>query len=219
MPSVLPKSYYYFFWLAEPILTIAGGLSAIIRPREFANDLLSQRVERSTWDIGRSSRGQILAGELGSCFMLLAMISLSLVYLFKKHLDDRPAVLEKMVKGLLVPLAIADLLHIAVTFLPLPISHIRSPRDWSHVLHCTIWITSTLFIVRVSWLLGIGRPSAASLSAARSVKTSSQRPIPFPKSQSELRVEKVIQAEEESAVAEEQTPRRRTRARASRAAE
>lgn len=40
--------------------------------------------------------------------MLLAMISFSLFYLFKKHLDDKPVLQEKLVKGLLIPLAIAD---------------------------------------------------------------------------------------------------------------
>lgn len=36
------------------------------------------------------------------------MISFSLFYLFKKHLDDKPVLQEKLVKGLLIPLAIAD---------------------------------------------------------------------------------------------------------------
>ena len=41
-------------------------------------------------------------------FLLLAMISLSLFPLFKRHLAHVPAVQEKLVRGLLVPLAIAD---------------------------------------------------------------------------------------------------------------
>lgn len=40
--------------------------------------------------------------------MLLAMISFSLFYIFKKHLEDKPVLQEKLVKGLLIPLAIAD---------------------------------------------------------------------------------------------------------------
>lgn len=40
--------------------------------------------------------------------MLLAMISFSLFYLFKRHLEDKPVLQEKLVKGLLIPLAIAD---------------------------------------------------------------------------------------------------------------
>lgn len=41
-------------------------------------------------------------------FFLLSMINLSLFPLFKKHLSHNPEVQEKMVKGLLIPLAIAD---------------------------------------------------------------------------------------------------------------
>lgn len=48
----------------------------------------------------------VLCGYTG--FMLLAMISFSLFYIFKKHLEDKPVLQEKLVKGLLIPLAIAD---------------------------------------------------------------------------------------------------------------
>ncbi|OCF34948.1 hypothetical protein I317_06284 [Kwoniella heveanensis CBS 569] len=195
MRSVLPRKYYYFFWLVEPVLTVAGALSAMIYPEHFARDMLSERVERSTMNLGRTSRGQMIICELGSCFMLLAMLSLSLLYIIKKHLNDRPAIQEKLVKGLLVPLAIADLLHIAVTLLPLPVSHLKSPSEWTHILHCTVWITLTLFVVRVSWLLGIGRPTAKSLSKVQPISTKGQRPIPLPKTQSELSVERAVKAE------------------------
>ncbi|WVQ94098.1 hypothetical protein IAU59_001176 [Kwoniella sp. CBS 9459] len=199
MRSVLPSKYYYFFWLVEPALTIAGGLSAILYPEDFARDILSERVERSTMAMGRTSRGQMIICELGSCFTLLAMISLSLLYIIKKHLNDRPKIQEKLVKGLLVPLAIADILHIAVTLLPLPVSHIKTPSEWTHILHCTVWITSGLFAVRVAWLLGIGRPTAKSLSKVQPASRTAQRPIPLPmplpKTESELFVEKAVKAE------------------------
>ncbi|WVF66480.1 hypothetical protein IAT40_001220 [Kwoniella sp. CBS 6097] len=212
MRSVLPTKYYYFFWLVEPVLTIAGGFSAIVYPEDFARDILSERVERSTIKMGQTSRGQMIICELGSCFMLLAMLSLSLLYIIKKHLNDRPAIQEKLVKGLLIPLAIADLLHIAVTLLPLPISHIKSPSEWTHVLHCTVWITLTLFAVRLSWLMGIGRPSAKSLSMVQPISKTAQRSIPLPKTQSELAVEKAVRAEKSAnpgAEGQESTPRRR----------
>lgn len=41
-------------------------------------------------------------------FFLLAMISLSLLPIIKKELDHLPTVQEKVLKGLLLPLAIAD---------------------------------------------------------------------------------------------------------------
>ncbi|WVQ64525.1 uncharacterized protein L199_002692 [Kwoniella botswanensis] len=192
MRSVLPTRYYYFFWLVEPLLTIAGGLSAIINPEDFGRNQLPDGIERLTVGIGGSSRGQMVISQLGSCFILLAMISLSLVYLFKKHLDDKPALLEKMMKGLLVPLAIADLLHVFVTLIPLPISHLKSPSEWTYIIHCTVWITLSLFVTRACWLLGIGRPSARSLATASPLSKTGQRPIPLPKTDSELVIEQVV---------------------------
>lgn len=130
--SVLPAPYFYFFWLLEPILTVAGGVSAIYDPISFGGNTLPRNIERATLKMGNTVRGQIVVSELGSCkscsklplshlfltcvwvvvrvsgFMLLAMISFSLFYLFKKHLEDKPVLQEKLVKGLLIPLAIAD---------------------------------------------------------------------------------------------------------------
>ncbi|WVW81544.1 hypothetical protein I302_103539 [Kwoniella bestiolae CBS 10118] len=214
MRSVLPAKYYYFFWVVESVLTIAGGLSAIINPEDFGRYQLSDSIERLTVGIGGSSRGQMVISQLGSCFILLAMISLSLVYLFKKHLDDRPALLEKMMKGLLVPLAIADLLHVFVTLIPLPISHLKSPSEWTHIIHCTVWITLTLFMTRVCWLVGIGRPSARSLSVARPsspLSKTGQRRIPLPKTDSELVIEQVVPKEAEAEGARRRNTPRKTR--------
>jgi hypothetical protein len=41
-------------------------------------------------------------------FLLLGMLSLSLVYVFKHHLAHLPQIQETMVRSLLIPLAIAD---------------------------------------------------------------------------------------------------------------
>ncbi|WWC85591.1 uncharacterized protein L201_000455 [Kwoniella dendrophila CBS 6074] len=218
-PSVLPAKYYYFFWLLEPALTFAGGFSAILNPGNFGRSQLPDNLERNTLFIGDSSRGQMLISQLGSCFTLLGMISLSLVYLFKKHLDDKPVLLEKMMKGLLTPLAIADLRtetgnSVFVTLIPLPLSHLKSPSEWTHVIHCTIWITLGLFVTRISWLLGVGRPSAKSLSFIKplSKTKTGQRPIPLPKTDSQLVVEQVTPQKEE----DQSTTRRRNTPRKSR---
>ncbi|OCF59939.1 hypothetical protein L486_02612 [Kwoniella mangroviensis CBS 10435] len=216
MRSVLPTRYYYFFWLVEPILTIAGGLSAIINPKDFGRYQLPDGIERLTVGIGGSSRGQMVISQLGSCFILLAMISLSLVYLFKKHLDDKPALLERMMKGLLVPLAIADVsvVVVFVTLIPLPISHLKSPSEWTHIIHCTVWITLSLFVTRVCWLLGIGRPSARSMATASPLSRTGQRRIPLPKTDSELVIEQVVPKDGDS-----EGPRRRNTPRKTRLVE
>ncbi|CAD6568544.1 MAG: hypothetical protein TREMPRED_004634 [Tremellales sp. Tagirdzhanova-0007] len=80
----------------------------IFSPQGYGKDLLPAGVERATMIIGETTRGQMVIGGLGSCFLLLAMISLSLFPMFKKHLAYAPLVQEKLVRALLVPLAIAD---------------------------------------------------------------------------------------------------------------
>ncbi|KIR37420.1 hypothetical protein I352_00736 [Cryptococcus deuterogattii MMRL2647] len=216
--SVLPAPYFYFFWLLEPILTVAGGVSAIYDPISFGGNTLPRNIERATLKMGNTVRGQIVVSELGSCkscsklplshlfltcvwvvvrisgFMLLAMISFSLFYLFKKHLEDKPVLQEKLVKGLLIPLAIAD---------------------WTYILHSTVWITSGLFIVRLAWLFGIGRATAKSMLESRRSPTRQAR-LPLPKGNSEAMVEQVIQTEkprEHTAVESPATIKKRGRAK------
>ncbi|UOH83946.1 hypothetical protein LQV05_006684 [Cryptococcus neoformans] len=202
--SVLPAPYFYFFWLLEPILTVAGGVSAIYDPISFGGNTIPRNIERATLKMGSTVRGQIVVSELGSYvygvssgytgFMLLAMISFSLFYIFKKHLEDKPVLQEKLVKGLLIPLAIADLLHIAVTLLALPMSHLENPSQWTYILQSTVWITSGLFIVRLAWLFGIGRATAKSRLQSQLSPTRQAR-LPLPKGNSEAMVEQVIQIE------------------------
>ncbi|KAL0244004.1 hypothetical protein I308_105267 [Cryptococcus tetragattii IND107] len=213
--SVLPAPYFYFFWLLEPILTVAGGVSAIYDPISFGGNTLPRNIERATLKMGNTVRGQIVVSELGSCFMLLAMISFSLFYLFKRHLEDKPVLQEKLVKGLLIPLAVADVLHIAVTLLPLPMSHLENPSQWTYILHSTVWITSSLFIVRLAWLFGIGRATAKSMLESRRSPTRQAR-LPLPKGNSEAMVEQVVQTEkprEHTAVESPATIKKRGRAK------
>lgn len=119
-------------------LILIGAYLCIVTPKEYAISLLPDRVEPVTRIMGSTTRGQMVIGGLGSCtsdrslpspitrtrwrdtrscrmersdwsgFLLLAMLALSMFPLIRKHLASNPVVQEKMVKGLLVPLAIAD---------------------------------------------------------------------------------------------------------------
>ncbi|EIW67851.1 hypothetical protein TREMEDRAFT_32751 [Tremella mesenterica DSM 1558] len=145
MPA-LPKRYYYMFWLVEPFLTILGAGYAIFLPEKYASSLLPETVERSTIGIGATTRGQMVIGALGSCFFLIAMISFSLFPVIQS-LPESPTKVS-LVKALLIPLAIADLSHIIVTLLPLPISLFKSPTSWTGLIHGNVTITIILFLVR-----------------------------------------------------------------------
>ncbi|ODN75846.1 hypothetical protein L202_05839 [Cryptococcus amylolentus CBS 6039] len=190
--SVLPGAYYYFFWLIEPLLTVAGGVSAIYDPVAFAKDSLPLNIERASALVGKSVRGQLVTTQLGSCFLLLAMISFSLFWVIKKNFKDQPAVQEKLVKALLIPLSIADLVHIGITLLALPVSHLQDPSAWTYVLKGNVWITSVLFLVRSAWLLGIARPTASSIHDS-ALSPHKQARLPLPKTVSEYAVEQVVE--------------------------
>ena len=109
------------------MLTLAGAEYAIRRPDDYARDMLPGAIERSSAGMGLSIRGQMIIGGLGSCafllllrrwaclgraddsgFFLLALISLSLFWTIKRTLPERPDLQQRLVKALLVPLAIAD---------------------------------------------------------------------------------------------------------------
>lgn len=109
-------------------LILSGAYYAIVSPEAYGADLLPEGVERVTVIIGQTTRGQMLTGGLGSCesrqrqqldphaddqftrlgFLLLAMMSLSLFPIIRRHLVHEPHIQEKLVRGMLVPLAIAD---------------------------------------------------------------------------------------------------------------
>ncbi|KAL1412084.1 hypothetical protein Q8F55_003081 [Vanrija albida] len=157
MSDTLPPHYFYFFWLVEPGLSVAGALYAIIWPEEYALDLLPSTTERITNIVGRTVRGQMVFGQLGSLFGILAMISFSLFPLFKWTLGTQPALQEKLVRGLLVPLLIGDYVHIILTLVPLP-SEIRwSPLEWTGLIHGNVDVTTVLILFRTAWLFGIAR--------------------------------------------------------------
>lgn len=106
----------YISWLTLQTLAVAGSIYAIVRPHVYALDLLPPDVERFTTVLGNTIRGRMAVGALGSCmlclscltpgFSVLAMISYSLFPIFKWHTP--PALQQKLVTGLLVPLLIGD---------------------------------------------------------------------------------------------------------------
>jgi hypothetical protein len=84
---------------------------------------------------------------------------------------------------------------IAVTLLPLPISQITSPSQWTTTLHGNISITLFLFTVRSCYFLGIGRKAGpgsryAQVQASPRRKSHGQAEVPLPPA-------RVVRADEE----------------------
>ncbi|CAK9782422.1 hypothetical protein CC85DRAFT_280898 [Cutaneotrichosporon oleaginosum] len=156
MSHVLPPFYFYFFWLVEPGLSVAGALYAIFRPETYAADLLPVGLERITQVVGNTLRGRMLCGQLGSCFLVLAMNSFSLFPVFRRQ---TPVLCEQLTRALLVPLLIGDFTHIALTLAALPYELVLEPWNWTQLIHGNVNITWGLVFIRTLWLLGVGRQS------------------------------------------------------------
>ncbi|BEJ17910.1 hypothetical protein CspHIS471_0701870 [Cutaneotrichosporon sp. HIS471] len=162
MADVLPPFYYYFFSLVEPGLSVAGALYAAFRPETYAADLLPSGVEKLTQAVGNTLRGRMMCGQLGSCFLVLAMNSFSLVPVFRRQ---TPALCEKLTSALLVPLLIGDFTHIILTLVALPGTLAFEPWNWTQLIHGNVSITLGLIVMRMLWFLGVGRQSPAADTA------------------------------------------------------
>jgi hypothetical protein len=73
-----------------------------------------------------------------------------------RQLDSQPALQEKIVRSLLLPLLIGDFLHIYVTLWPLGDTRWQLTK-WGPMLWATVVLGLSLMIPRIAWHLGIGR--------------------------------------------------------------
>jgi hypothetical protein len=87
---------------------------------------------------------------------LLGLINFFLLRAARRYLSTQLALQEKIVAGLLTPLVIGDVLHIALTLWAL--GDVRwNLSEWTVVIWLTVLIGLALFIPRVAWHMGIGR--------------------------------------------------------------
>lgn len=82
-----------------------------------------------------------------NCFVLTAA---------RKHLNTNLALQEKIVRALLIPLLIGDVMHLSVTFWALG-DHKYDFANWSPMLWTTNIVGFSLLLPRMAWHLGIGR--------------------------------------------------------------
>jgi len=87
---------------------------------------------------------------------LLGLINFFLLRAARQYLSSQPVLQEKIVAGLLTPLVIGDVLHIAFTLWAL--GDVRwNVSEWTVVIWLTVLIGLALFIPRITWHMGIGR--------------------------------------------------------------
>ena len=87
---------------------------------------------------------------------LLGLINFFLLRAARRHLSTQPILQEKIVAGLLTPLVIGDVLHIAFTLWAL--GDVRwNFSEWTVVVWLTVLIGLALLVPRIAWHMGMGR--------------------------------------------------------------
>src|ERR1700677_3451705 len=86
----------------------------------------------------------------------MGLINFYLLRTARRYLANQPALQEKIVGALLLPLLIGDVLHLVVTLWAL--GDVRwNFSQWSGMLWATVILGFSLMIPRITWHLGIGR--------------------------------------------------------------
>jgi hypothetical protein len=94
--------------------------------------------------------------QLAHVCALLGIINAFVLTAVRKHLQDNPALQEKIVFSLMTPLLLGDIFHLYVTFWALGDQR-WSFWQWSPMLWTTVLLGFTLMIPRIAWHLGIAR--------------------------------------------------------------
>ncbi|KAJ7585678.1 hypothetical protein C8J56DRAFT_725773, partial [Mycena floridula] len=152
----LPGFYQLLFLTIEPLSTAGTALAIWFYPGVgwFHHELIPSSYPRPT---SVDLRTQMAVWQLGSCYFLLGLISAIVFRSVKKTLRNDPVAQTQIVGSILTALAIADLIHVFISFIGLPEVSRNRPSEWNALTHGNISATLCLFVARMSWFLGIGR--------------------------------------------------------------
>jgi len=87
---------------------------------------------------------------------LMGLINFCFLRAARRYLSNQPAIQEKIVGALLMPLLIGDVLHLVVTLWALGDERWNFSQ-WTGMLWATVVLGFSLLIPRIAWHLGIGR--------------------------------------------------------------
>ncbi|KAF9263102.1 hypothetical protein L218DRAFT_944804 [Marasmius fiardii PR-910] len=154
----LPGFYKLLFLYLEPASTTIPGLMILFYPGStwFHHQLIPSSTEPLPKGF-LDDRTNMAIWQLAGCYFLLGMISSFVFRAVRSALRHDPKTQERVVGSLLIPLAIADVIHISSSFIGLPQDLRFSVQEWNGTTHGNITITTFLFVVRMAWFFGIGR--------------------------------------------------------------
>lgn len=174
LPSAIPPVYFAIFGIYEPMLTVVGFIGALLDPKKVCLRVLFAFFHLNTYTTAQTHDGQapwpndippevplpratlVTIIQLAHVCGLIGVVNAFVLWAARKHLSSQPAIQEKIVKALLTPLLIGDVLHLVVTLWALGDVKWQFGR-WSSLLWTTLILGLTLLFPRMTWHLGWGR--------------------------------------------------------------
>ncbi|POY71622.1 hypothetical protein BMF94_5315 [Rhodotorula taiwanensis] len=153
----LPKAYYLFFAVIEPLLTFAGAGRAYFDSARYFVELYPEDLVIAPKLASLHPAALMAVRQLGSCFFLFAMMACVLLPAMRRTLKNQPKELEQLVRAYLFCLAAADLTHIGATLYDLGPEGATRLGSWNVLTWGNVGITVVLFAWRMCWIAGVGR--------------------------------------------------------------
>lgn len=153
--SAIPDFYYVLFAFYEPALTILGFIGALYDPETTHNT-------QAPWPAGSPPptplprASVVTVVQLAHVCALMGLINFFMLTAARRHLASQVVMQEKIVRALLIPLLVGDVVHLYVTLWALGDER-WDVAHWSPMLWTTIILGLTLMIPRVMWHLGVWR--------------------------------------------------------------
>lgn len=94
--------------------------------------------------------------QLAHVCALVGLVNGFVLTAARRHLSHTPALQEKIVRALLIPLVLGDVMHVGVTLWALGDAR-WDTRGWSPLLWTTLVLGFSLLVPRVMWHMGIWR--------------------------------------------------------------
>jgi len=146
MASRLPTLPRIVFTVLEPISLIGGFVPAVFFPDWFINEQLAQPAA-----VASPENSRLVAQQLGNAYGLLFMVGVAVLYTTSEL---------KVVRNYLMALLIADIGHVAVTYLALQHDKFMAVSQWNAMTWGNVGATTCLAMMRAAYLLGLFGPDA-----------------------------------------------------------
>ncbi|KAF9226529.1 hypothetical protein BS17DRAFT_775778 [Gyrodon lividus] len=153
--SAIPDFYYALFAFYEPALTIIGFIGALYDPETTHNTQAPWPADTSPPAV-LPKASVVTVIQLAHVCALMGILNFFVLTAVRKHLSSQPAVQEKIVQALLIPLLLGDVMHIYVTLWALGGDRWDVAR-WSPMLWATVILGFSLMVPRIMWHLGMWR--------------------------------------------------------------